>query len=309
MENKSRSSHADPGADQISPAEKAVPPSTAPRISYAAMARTGLVVTQEQTTQSPTRDEDEPSEYVHEERIPDVCFARPMLGFVLAVPYDKKRFLVDQVVKATLSTFPGILQLDHYRPGVIYIQFKTEAEKDQALSMEIPCSPYPLVLKSVVYSTGQRINIHTEHMQVSSPDDRTKAVEQVFGEYGEVIQTTIYWKGSRKELLPSFDFVLDIPQHTSKDLMLPRVAVILGKNHLFTWSGTPICYKCGEDDHIKKHCRKPRNFNMINAPPVASPIMARAFSAPVVPPHTTRASKPQRNRDSQARQRPRASRK
>ncbi|KAF9359279.1 hypothetical protein BGX34_008457 [Mortierella sp. NVP85] len=244
------------------------------------MARTDLVVTQEQThpPQSHTRDEDESSEYVHEERIPDVCFARPMLGFVLAVPYDKERFLVDQVVKATLSTFPGILQLDHYRPGVIYIQFKTEAEKEQALSMEIPCSPYPLILMSVVYSTGQRINIHTEHMQVSNPDDRTKAVEQVFGEYG-------------------------------KDLMLPRVAAILGKNHIFTWDSTPICCKCGEDDHIKKHCRKPRNFNMINAPPVAFPTIARAFSAAVVPPYTTQVSKPQRNQASQARRRPRASRK
>ncbi|KAF9343230.1 hypothetical protein BGX34_007061, partial [Mortierella sp. NVP85] len=212
-----------------------------------------------------------------------------MLGFVLAVPYDRKIFLVDKVVKATLSTFPSVTQLDHYRPGVVYIQFKTEEERTRALTMEIPCSPSPLRTKPIVFSTGRRITIRVEHSQISDPGHRAEAIEKLFGAYGKVVHTTYhYWKGTDEALMPSFDFVLEVPGSTSKDLKLPRVANILGTNHLFSWSGAPFCFKCGKDDHTKQNCPRSANYSLIDDDPVDTTIMARAFPDPTIlrPPTT-----------------------
>jgi hypothetical protein len=270
-----------PGADQISPPRTTVPSTVKPLpVSYANATKTGLAVTKKQTRASwgSTRANKEERVWQQEEDTLDVCFARPMLGHVLAVPYDKKTCLVDQVVKAILTTFPDVTLVDHYLPGVVYVQFETEKERDQALEMVIPFSPLPLPTKPIVFSTGNRVKIRVEHMVAAGPDDRTKLIEETFGAYGKVVHTTYhYWKGSRRALMPSFEFVLEVPETASKDLEIPRVASLLGTNHLFTWGGSPFCYRCGQGNHTKQNCPKPADFNLTLSPPVALPLMARAF--------------------------------
>ncbi|KAG0212457.1 hypothetical protein BGX31_001482, partial [Mortierella sp. GBA43] len=246
------------GADQNSPPRTTVPSTVKPnRVSFADAAKAGLPVTvaptkkQQRAAWSETRTDKEARPW-QESDTPDVIFARPMEGYIVGIKYDKKTQLVNKVVRAVIDTFPKALQLDHYRPGVIFLQFNTEEESALALKTEIPFSPSPLTPKSVVYSTGRRIHIRADHFQIMGVASRTAAIEKLFGPYGKVVHTTFhYWQGS-EILMPSLEFVLEVPRTAPRDLHLPRVAEIMGSSHLFTWAGSAFCYKCGKGDHVKQ---------------------------------------------------------
>ncbi|KAF8943678.1 mRNA-capping enzyme subunit beta [Haplosporangium gracile] len=72
---------------------------------------------------------------------------------------------------------------------------------------------------------------------------------------------------------PSNSLLLD-PHSTSKDLMIPRVAAVDSVNIPFSWSGSKVCNRCGEDSHTKLQCPKPVNFNLALVPALEEPMTA-----------------------------------
>ncbi|KAI1314706.1 hypothetical protein EDD11_001875 [Mortierella claussenii] len=236
--------------------------------------------------------------------------------FSAAIKYDRKTHLVSDVVDAIVKAFPTATAMDPYIPGVVVVAMKTQEEVSAAISgPQIPCSPAPLRAYRTVHSTGSRVKIRVDRINLlQSQEEQIEAINEIFGAYGRIIHmNSHYARGSTNRpflpiplvsypvivswpfllfvsprsvtITPSLDFTLEIPKDSPKNILIPRVAQVKGTNTLFHWHGPQYCYRCGEENHIKQDCPKPAEFELMSAPDVN--ILAPAFLTPGLAPQPT----------------------
>lgn len=225
-------------------------------------------------------------EEVVQDRPISVAFSRHQLDGLFAVPYDKDRHMVTDVVSAILASFAYVPAIDSDIPGVCYFvlpRTDTSLTPDTAIQSK----GGPLEIVPAVWSLGSRIRIRVDQMDLGVMDRRKEILDSIFGDYGKIVHiNNHYYKGTRT-LMTSFDFVLEIPQGAPGDLMIPRVIPVRGSNVLFIWNSPPFCFRCGLEGHTKALCPCPSDFQLFHAPLVDHPIMARAFPDIKAPPRET----------------------
>ncbi|KAF9147951.1 mRNA-capping enzyme subunit beta [Linnemannia schmuckeri] len=195
--------------------------------------------------------------------------------------YNPKTHLIDNVAFTIANASPNARCISVATPGVVLVSFRNSEDLSAAVGSNMDCQPSPLPVLPTVYSCGSRTNIRAEEIPVSTKDCKDFA-NRVFGFIGRVLLVNEHYVTGTIPKLSSFNFILEIPYSTSKDLKIPRVAAVDFINVLFSWSGSRFCYGCGEDSHTKIHCPKPVNFNLALVPALEEPMMARAYPDPAV---------------------------
>lgn len=198
----------------------------------------------------------------------------------VAVRYDRRSTPVTDVISAIAVTLKNtIAGMDFSSAGTVFVLLDNQENYQSALASPIPFKDGPLKALPVKQSLGTRLTIRVDNLRFMSPEERLKFAKETFGLYGNVLGTRSHTCTARGFTFPlqSFDILLELPRTTSKDLLLPRVVDAHGSNVLFTWSGVPVCFRCGEGSHLKTQCPKPLDYDLSNAPAVTIPIMARAF--------------------------------
>ncbi|KAF9572950.1 hypothetical protein BGW38_008471 [Lunasporangiospora selenospora] len=203
-------------------------------------------------------------------------------GNLIAIQYNKKTHLVEDILDAAITAFPDSDVLEYNTPGFVYVGFPSVELRQAALTKpRLECSPSPLPLFPVVFSAGTRIHIKADRLPFFDSNKRLALLEDIFHPFGKILHTNSHFYGGRK--LSSMEFILEVPMGSSEDMLLPRVVSARGHNILFSWSGVPFCFKCGEGTHTKIQCGKPADFRIEQAPTIKEPIMARAFADPKAP--------------------------
>ncbi|KAF9207658.1 hypothetical protein BGZ49_010845 [Haplosporangium sp. Z 27] len=233
---------------------------------------------------------------VREELVPSppVMFTRERYGHVIVVPFpgSLRKDLVLKVIRSTLRYFNGV---DLNLPSRIALMYHDRAEMEADCQGHLSVGGFELPLVKACYSAGKRLQIKTDYVSFGSIEERQEALRQTFKPFGEIIH--FHWHQlkdkSRTVLTGSLDFVLDLPASTTRDTMIPRVAVVLGSNTLFSWRKSAFCYRCGRDDHTKATCPKPFNYCLKEDLAFSAPIMAKVGTdesadplAPLAKPHS-----------------------
>ncbi|KAF9562237.1 hypothetical protein EC968_005345 [Mortierella alpina] len=202
---------------------------------------------------------------------------------ILAIPYDRNLHSVADVLSTVEAAFPSAIICDYSTAGVLFLLFESKEERDRVATTPVECPSGILRALPAIRSTGTRIRIRVDDMNVASVHDRRTILESVYGGYGKILHINDHALKGSKLLVASFYLVLELPQGTSMDRMIPRVAPVMGQNVLFMWNSAPFCLRCGSDAHTKVTCPRPLDFKVRNDPALAEPLLVRAFANPQAP--------------------------
>ncbi|KAF9975292.1 hypothetical protein BGZ75_000584 [Mortierella antarctica] len=203
---------------------------------------------------------------------------------ILAIPYDRTQHSVADVLQTAEAALPSAIICDYSTAGVLFLLFESKEERDRVAATPLEGPSGTLRAMPAIRSIGTRIRIRVDDMNIASISDRRGILTSVFGGYGKILHINDHALKGSKLLVASFDFVLELPQGTSPDLTIPRVASVMGQNVLFMWNSAPFCLRCGSDAHTKMSCPRPLDFKVRNDPALAKPLMARAFADPKAAP-------------------------
>ncbi|KAF9553742.1 hypothetical protein EC968_010163, partial [Mortierella alpina] len=146
---------------------------------------------------------------------------------ILAIPYDRNLHSVADVLSTVEAAFPSAIICDYSTAGVLFLLFESKEERDRVAATPVECPSGTLRALPAIRSTGTRIRIRVDDMNIASVHDRRTILESVYGGYGKILHINDHALKGSKLLVASFDFVLELPQGTSMDLMIPRVAPIM----------------------------------------------------------------------------------
>ncbi len=203
---------------------------------------------------------------------------------ILAIPYDRQQHSVEDVLLTAETTFPSAIICDYSTAGVLFLLFESKEERNRMANTALEAPSGTLRAMPAIRSLGTRIKIRVDDMNIATVRNRRAILTSIFGGYGDILHINDHVLKGSKLLVASFDFILELPQGTSKDLMLPRVASVMGQNVLFMWNSGPFCLRCGSDAHTKTTCPRPLDFKVRHDPALETPLMARAFADPTTPP-------------------------
>lgn len=146
------------------------------------------------------------------------------------------------------------------------------------------------------YSTGRKLEIEIEKTNNAPYDVLQKELEDIFKDVGNIIYYQYTYRQAGTAIrFPNMKFILDIPRGFPKDLKIPRVAHLLGSNALFYWKhGGRLCFRCGEDSHVRADCPRGKGYSLYEAVPRETPLMATAFP-PEDPDYTVQKNTPKKN--------------
>ncbi|KAF9579051.1 hypothetical protein BGW38_004859 [Lunasporangiospora selenospora] len=285
------------GSDQVingSPTALPPPPPpqvdkiTPPPISFAQAARKSLAQAQApkataRAQWAQVRSSTETKEWLDPGTKYPVYFSHHKAPYMAAIPYDKDTHFIGNVIAAVKTIDPAPLGMSYRRPGIIFLCFDSEKKREEALAKPLlSCIPAPLRMFPVCRSRGTRIKIRVDEMTTWDIEERRELLQELFQPYGKILHINAQYMGGI--MLDSMEFILEVPRDSPKDLRIPRVAALEGSNTMFAWEGTPFCYKCGREDHTKPQCPMPWGFDLQLAPPLETPLLARAFPDLSAPP-------------------------
>jgi len=143
------------------------------------------------------------------------------------------------------TTLPGHLLLGLYDEEQLQtlLQAKVIVYQSRVIHIQQP-----------IYVKGTPLTI--ESYLFYPEEERTEGVRQLFAEYGEIVQISTYKYGAGSVMRSSdFQFILDIPLHSPREIIIPRVAHILDCNIIFWWPGAEqFCSRCGGANHAVAKC-------------------------------------------------------
>ncbi|KAF9342170.1 hypothetical protein BGX26_008135, partial [Mortierella sp. AD094] len=244
------------------------------RANYAAMASRSLSKTESRNQWNGIRSEIDTTS-VSEEMLksPPVMFTREQNGHAVTIPYPPG-VRADALLKVVRDNFKRINQIDILVPGRISFMYLKEEDLNADFQETVKVGNTVLHTVRACYSGGIRLKIKVDYLRFGTQEQRQQALREVFKKYGEIIHFQFhYLKGTEgtKISMGSLEFTLDMPATTSRNIKLPRVAVVMDSNTLFSWGNGSFCYRCGKGDHVKASCPKPFDYILKEDLPIAEP--------------------------------------
>lgn len=198
-------------------------------------------------------------------------------GHYMAIPKTIPEISYQDLLRQLPITFPKMSQFGDMYEEDLCLGFDSAEDLEKALNTQLIVNNYVVPTFKALHSEGQQLRIRAHTMFGLTIAQRQEAIKSLFKTYGNVVHFQFFYMKGTNCLMPTVEFILDIPMSAPRDLVIPRIKFIGGHNVLFSWAGNPFCFRCGFSDHLKTECPRPLTYNVATDLPFHEPIMARAF--------------------------------
>ncbi|KAF8946688.1 hypothetical protein BGZ52_008535, partial [Haplosporangium bisporale] len=204
-------------------------------------------------------------------------FRRSMGNNVAAIVFGFSGIRADLMHTALLNMDTGGQHLDFEEDRAL-IHFDDTQTFQQFLKRKVEVGGLVFRPQQTLFTTGKPLLIRAHHVTHATPQTREKALQDIFSMAGTIrhVDYQVVQSGNSTMTTPIVDFVLDITQNNPDQILIPRLANILGVNCLFTWAQMgEICYQCGSNDHVKARCTQQEGY--ARSPAILVPQLSPAF--------------------------------
>ncbi|KAF9157265.1 hypothetical protein DFQ26_008909 [Actinomortierella ambigua] len=203
----------------------------------------------------------------------------------VAIRFNPQKVSEAELYLALFSQWQPSEELTKYSHGIGYYAFSSQQDKEYAMANPLKIRTGAVLHAHLLKTTeGKTIRIRAENAPLFSTAKYKEEIVKLFQpvpdcrilEFSQIPIPPEYDTGDRS----SYEFVLEIPYATPLETVkLPRVAVMQGRNVVFSWRGVKFCYHCAAPDHLKKDCPLPRSANIRKAK-LAGTIYDHAIDSP-----------------------------
>ncbi|KAG0009434.1 hypothetical protein BGZ81_003394, partial [Podila clonocystis] len=204
-------------------------------------------------------------------------FRRSIGNNVAAVVFGFSGVRADLMHTALLNMDTGGQHLDFEEDRAL-IHFDDTQTFQQFLKRKVEVGGLVFRPQQTLFTTGKPLLIRAHHVTHATPQIREKALQDIFSMAGTIrhVDYQVVQSGNSTMTTPVVDFVLDITQTNPDQILIPRLANVLGVNCLFTWAQMgEICYQCGANDHVKARCTQQEGYARL--PAILVPQLSPAF--------------------------------